>query len=307
MKKNSMHQIQVAYPGGNALGEGPLWLESSQSLCWVDIVNHKAFEYWPETGKVRQWEMPAYPSLLIETSAPEYLLVAHQKGISKWNRETHVFSDLAGVPYEGEDFRFNDGGVSPSGKLWAGILKMDFAPGSGAVYSLSKGEWTKRIYPTTIANGMQWSKEKDKLYFIDSPTNQVQEFGYERENAGLSGNRTAVSIPQHLGNPDGFCMDEDGNLWIAQYGGAAVTCWNPQTGILLDKIELPVPNITSCAFGGKDFTTLFITTANQEMHAQELLDFPLSGHLFSVELKVRGLRKPRYDLRLEQELKGGFA
>ena len=54
-----------------------------------------------------------------------------------------------------------------------------------------------------------------------------------------------------MGSPDGMCMDEEGMLWIAHWGGFGVYRWDPDNGRLLDKCELPVPQVTSCAFGGE--------------------------------------------------------
>ena len=53
-------------------------------------------------------------------------------------------------------------------------------------------------------------------------------------------------------------------------------------------IELPVPNVTCCTFGGKDLKTLFITTARIGMSDEELKKAPLSGNLFALQTDVQG-------------------
>lgn len=71
-------------------------------------------------------------------------------------------------------------------------------------------------------------------------------------------------------------LDADGNLWVAFWDGWAVHCLSPE-GEVLASVELPVPRVTSCAFGGPDGRTLYITSARSDQHA-------LSGGLFSVRV-----------------------
>ena len=75
-------------------------------------------------------------------------------------------------------------------------------------------------------------------------------------------------------------IDSNDNLWVAQWGGFGVYCYNPYTGELLGKVEVPAPNVASCAFGGKDMDTLYITTARAGLSEQQLEEYPLSGSLF---------------------------
>ena len=59
-------------------------------------------------------------------------------------------------------------------------------------------------------------------------------------------------------------------------------------GKLDSVIELPVPNITSCTFGGSDLKTLFITTARMGMTKEELQNNPLAGSVFAYNSSVKG-------------------
>jgi sugar lactone lactonase YvrE len=61
---------------------------------------------------------------------------------------------------------------------------------------------------------------------------------------------------------------------------------------LVDRvIKLPVSRVTDCAFGGHDLSTLFITTAKQDMLSSELELEPLAGDLFAISLDVTGIDK----------------
>ena len=98
-----------------------------------------------------------------------------------------------------------------------------------------------------------------------------------------------MSLPASLGWPDGMTSDAQGNLWIAMWGGAQVTKWNPHTGQLLEQIPVPALQPSSCVFGGKNMNELFITSACKDMDDAALTKYPLSGGVFRVETNVEGM------------------
>jgi sugar lactone lactonase YvrE len=59
-------------------------------------------------------------------------------------------------------------------------------------------------------------------------------------------------------------------------------------------VELPVSQPTSCAFGGKDLDTLYITTAAQRLSPEQLAREPDAGSLFAVRAGTRGLPEPHF-------------
>ena len=59
---------------------------------------------------------------------------------------------------------------------------------------------------------------------------------------------------------------------------------------------MPTHRPTCCAFGGPNLDILFITTASQQMSADELAHQPLAGSLLAVEPGVRGLPEARFAL-----------
>ena len=92
-------------------------------------------------------------------------------------------------------------------------------------------------------------------------------------------------------------IDSEGMLWVALWGGWRVVRWNPHTGEKLQEIELPVSQVTSCTFGGKDLKDLYITSAKTGLVSRELLEQPHAGALFVVEaMDVQGVAPSRYKL-----------
>jgi sugar lactone lactonase YvrE len=79
--------------------------------------------------------------------------------------------------------------------------------------------------------------------------------------------------------PDGMTIDVEGNLWLATYRGRKILRIDPRTQALLDSVELPCLNITSCTWGGDGYDVLYVTTAARGSDLE--LD-PLGGSLFKV-------------------------
>jgi len=78
-------------------------------------------------------------------------------------------------------------------------------------------------------------------------------------------------------------------LWVAMWGGAKLTRWNPATGKLVEEIPFPALNVSSCAFGGPDLTDLYVTSARKEMNVAKLTKYPLSGGLFRIRTNIQGM------------------
>jgi sugar lactone lactonase YvrE len=187
--------------------------------------------------------------------------------------------------------RFNDGKCDPWGHFWAGTMAYDFEPLAGALWRLDGDKGiTRQRSQLTISNGLAWSHDRGTLYLIDSPTLNVMAFPLT--SAGeIAGEPTiCLQIPKDWDAvPDGMCIDAEGMLWIALFGGGCVTRWDPLHGRLLDRLTLPCRQVTSCCFGGPNLDQLFVTTARREMDAAELKAEPLAGGLFQADVGVKGL------------------
>lgn len=111
-----------------------------------------------------------------------------------------------------------------------------------------------------LGNGLAWSRDGRTFYYIDTMLHNVQVFDFDPDTRSLSNGREAFAIPAELGLPDGMTIDCEGKLWVAMFGGGAVLRFDPETGAVLDRVELPCPNVTCACFGGPEMEDLFITT-----------------------------------------------
>jgi sugar lactone lactonase YvrE len=181
------------------------------------------------------------------------------------------------------------------GRFWAGTLEILEKNGPlGALYCMGKDlEMKKKVDLVEISNGICWSIDHKTMYFIDSPTQRVDSFEYNAETAEISNRQTIFETGKDNGYPDGMCIDEQGMLWVAHWGGSRITRWNPNTGKLLQTVMLPISKPTSCCFGGPQLSELYITTASYQC---DLEKEPLAGGLFVLRNPgVRGIAELEFD------------
>jgi sugar lactone lactonase YvrE len=276
------------------LGESPYWSLERQSFFWVDIENGKLFEHHIESANTKTYTFPHRLTVVLEAKDGKLILGLDRK-LASFDLETEELTWILEVESDLPLNRFNDGKCDAKGRLWIGTLSTKFTTGSGTLYKFGKDLKPEiQLAQLTISNGMAWTADNRTFYFIDTPTRQIKAFHFELASGKIEFDRIAVEIPEELGFPDGMCIDREGMLWVAHYGGSGVYRWNPTTGKLIEKVELPVPNITSCAFGGENMDTLLITTAQENLTSEQLKEYPLSGDVFLVKTRTRGSLPYRY-------------
>ncbi len=280
------------------LGESPMWHKERNSIWWVDIEVGKFFECELGTKKINSWQVPQRLSLLAQSiKNNNTLLLAVADGLLKFSIDKNEFERILFLEETLLINRTNDGGCDANGRLWLGTMDINCAAGAGKLYCIENDLQVKeKIRPTDISNGLCWSLEQDRFYYIDSATYKVQSYFFNINTAEIIFEKMIVEIPKDLGMPDGMTIDEEGMLWIAIWGGFTVNRYNPANGELLECIDLPVPNVTSCAFGGSNMNQLFITTAMVDLSDAEIDKYPLSGSVFVATTAVKGVAKNKCGL-----------
>ncbi len=184
--------------------------------------------------------------------------------------------------------RFNDAKCDPMGRAWAGTIEAAMTPGTGTLYRLDPGPVaTPVLGGLTVSNGLGWSPDARTMWFADSADRFIRGFDYEPELGRLGAGHLAIELQATAGKADGLCVDDDGYVWVGLWGGSAVHRYAPD-GRLDTIVRVPAAQVTSCAFGGSDGSTLFITTARVGLSAEALQLEPYAGGLFVVEPGVTG-------------------
>jgi sugar lactone lactonase YvrE len=269
------------------LGEGSFWHPTEKKLYWIDIERKELHMYDPLTKKDMHFDVGARIGTVVPVKSGG-ALVALQNGIhfidTKNGKLTFLNNPL------GDNIRFNDGKCDPAGRFWVGSMGLDFKQGASSLYRFDQDKSIHiMVNNVTCSNGIVWSADKKTMYYIDTPTGNVDAFDYDDATGNISNRRVAVKIPEGNGYPDGMSIDSEDKLWVALWGGSGVARFDPLTGKMLLKVNVPAPHTTSCAFGGKDLKTLYITTAGDGLNESQLKEYPLSGGLFTVDLDVKGV------------------
>lgn len=271
------------------LGEGPAWDLARNRLYWVDIYAGYLHIYDPQTNVDEKIEVDAPLGCAAPTCSGN-LILGVQNSIASLSLDAVKLTVLASPELHLPGNRFNDGKCAPDGRFLAGTMDNSEKEASGALYSYSPdGTLKTLIRGVRISNGLAWSRDYKTMYYIDTPTFNVMAYDYDLASGEIDNPRVAVSIPPRLGFPDGMTSDTAGRLWIALWGGAAVTVWNPANGQLLENIPIPAKNVTSCVFGGTNGTDLFITSARKGLLPADLVEYPLTGGLFRIQTDVEGM------------------
>ena len=267
---------ELIYYAGNALLEGPLWNDEDGRFYFVSIDDDMIYRLNEETLEIDSYptDGPVGAAVLNEDGM---IVSAEKSGIHLIDPETKERTFFM-QPNKDERQRYNDGKMDPKGRFLIGTMGYEETLESEAsLYIIEDGEARELISNLTLSNGMGWSADGKTFYHIDTPTKKVKKYDYDLETAEVSNERTIVEITGD-GAPDGMCVDLDGNIWVAEFGGKRICKWDSETGELLVEIPMPVTNITSCCLGGPDKDYLYITTGKKD-------DEPLSGGLFRVKIR----------------------
>lgn len=287
--KKEKDQVEVSFEFKSKLGEGSFWDHHQQRLYWVDIEDKKVYIYDPETKINISFDTPSRVGTVVPKNNEE-VIIALEDGIYTLNINSGNIVLLSDIESDMVFNRFNDGKCDPNGNLWIGSTHLEQTAPKANLYKInSKGQAMKMLDGITISNGIVWTADKKTMYYIDTPTGHIRAYDFDLSNSTISNERIAVIIPESLGFGDGMTIDEEDKLWVCLWNGNAVVRFDPLTGKLLEKIEVPAHNVTSCSFGGENFDTLYITTSSLDMNEEEIKKYPMAGSLFEVKPGVKGV------------------
>lgn len=285
---------QCVVPSGDVCGEGAVWHPQDKALYWTDINRFLIHRYHPETKSTQSWFFDEPVVMLARCADPRTLLVGLASRIIFWQPETDQRQDFA-IPEENfPHARLNDGRVDPAGNLWVGSMFNNVGPDgcnidihddmAGKLYRIQPDGKIDLIESDIgISNTLCWSPAHDKFYFADSLRNRISVYDYDLSSGTISGKRDFFA-DYNRGVPDGSAIDSEGYLWNARYEGRCVVRLSP-AGEIDRIVELPCEAATTCAFGGEDLKTLYITTARAAGKETDRL----AGGLFSLAVDVPGL------------------
>lgn len=272
---------------GALLGEGPVWVGRDDALWFTDIKGCTIHRLDPATGGKASWKAPGQCGFALPIASGGFVAGLKQ-GLHRFDEQSGSFTPILDPEPALPNNRLNDGVVDPHGQLWFGTMDDDEASATGMIYRLgSNGSAEAMSPPCTVTNGPAFSPDGRTLYHTDTLGGVIYACTLASDGS-IAQREIFTTIPGEEGYPDGPMVDAEGCIWTGLYAGWSVRRYSPK-GELLETIRFPVANVTKVAFGGAGLTTMFATTAAQQLSPQERAQQPLAGDLFALEVDVPGL------------------
>ena len=203
------------------LGEGPVWDETRGVLWWVDVTAGLVRRFDPRTGEDRAIDVGS-PVGSVVLRRDGTLLAALAGGIAALEPGTGRLETIVRLDSEGGRIRCNDGKCDEAGRFWVGRMALDAAPGAGLLLRVDADlTVSTHLLGLAIPNGLGWSPDGRRMYFIDSTWREVRAFAYDPRTGMMGDGRVLVGFPGDGSVPDGMTVDEAGHLWVARWGGSS--------------------------------------------------------------------------------------
>nr|WP_272490828.1 SMP-30/gluconolactonase/LRE family protein [Mesobacterium pallidum] len=268
-----------------SLGEGPLWHPARGQFFWFDINAHRLLTR-TEDGP-QHWQFDDYVSAAGWVD-PGRLMVATASALVLFDLGTGAQEKICDLEADSPATRCNDGRADPYGGFWIGTMGIDKQPDAGAIYRYYRGELRQLYAPWSIPNAICFTPDGGHAYLADTPRNRVWRQRLDAQGWPSGEPELFLDLPLDSYRPDGAVVDSAGDIWIAQYRHGKVVRFSPN-GPERQVIPVPAARTTCPAFGGPELTTLYITTANQEMDAPGEAD----GRTYALEVDARGQAEHR--------------
>ena len=256
--------FSIAADVRNALGECPLWCERTRRLYWTDIADSELLAFEEDNDVLMRWSLPERLGSFALTEKPGVLLMGLASRLGFYDLNTRIFTEVASSP-GAAGTRIGDGRCDRSGNFVFGTMDdADPVQTIGKFHRLNAASLDVETLPlpeVAIPNSICFSPDGGTMYYCDSMQGRICCCDYPSFD-----NRRVFTEMAGTGAPDGSCVDAQGYLWNAEWGGSRIVRYCPDGTI--DRI-LPSPGIQSTCptLAGEAFTTLYCTSARVGLFA----------------------------------------
>ena len=218
--------------------------------------------------KVNTWQFPEKTSWLLPRKNKSSFIAGCKSGIYILDLFNSTRKKILDIENTIPNNRFNDAKVDRSGRIWAGSMDDNEKLKTGWLYRIDSNlNFTKCDGPYVITNGPAMNFEGNILYHVDTLGKCVYKFELKKDGK-IENKNLLIKLEDNDGFPDGLTVDKEGYIWLAHWGGGKITRFKP-SGNVDYILKLPVPQVTSCVFGGPDMNILFITTASRGLDTKK--------------------------------------
>ncbi|GAA6062210.1 hypothetical protein JCM10212_006445 [Sporobolomyces blumeae] len=308
------------------LGEGPLYEHETDTLHFIDIARGEVHHLELASMKHEVDFYEGHPSCIRLRENGQGFIAAVDRGFAYLPRRSlgstatspakltyHTLLDERAHP---KNKMHNEGETDPWGRFVAGTKPARGEPMEGKLEeTLWRIEGAREGHVEHITggmglpNGMGWSVDGTKFYVTDSAKCGLTRSHFDLSTGVLSEPEPFISCPEGPSPglaktfPDGLCVDAADQIYSAHFGGSKIVRYDSTGHANLEIRFENAYHITACELGGKDGSTLFVTTASLEESGEhdqpELRDrFDKSGAVWAIDLSQEGAKaKERYKFK----------
>ena len=212
------------------LGESPVWDEEEGVLWWID---------WAQ-GLVYRTDVVAKESntfhvgrsvAAVALSPTGRVALALGHGFAELDPVSGHVRELGRAEPDETETRMCDGKCDASGRFWAGTMALDERSPLGALFVMETDGRVRRVLDeVVVSNGLCWSLDNTKFYYIDTATRRIDVFDFDLARGTIANRAAVVEIPSGEGDPDGLTIDCEGYLWVSTLGRLAGAPLQPHGG-----------------------------------------------------------------------------
>lgn len=274
------------------LGEGIQWNGSDNRLYWTDI-HGKRFCSATFDGKDLKVLNLDERLCSFTFDVDGTILAAFESGLFQFDASSGTRRRLSQFEPDKATTRMNDGRCDRQGRFVVGGMDEVSLRRLSQVIRVDGDKVESLFDEVGCTNSLAFAPDGKSMYFADTSAKDIFRFDYDPASGKLGEKHLFAKLTSDEGGPDGSCVDAEGALWNCQFNGNRVQRFLPD-GTRDIRINLPVPQVTCCCFGGPDLNRLFITSARENLSIDDASRYPLSGSIFYVDLPVRGLPEDRF-------------
>jgi sugar lactone lactonase YvrE len=278
MTKNITNHSVLQYCT-NTLGEG-LHICAS-GIYWLDIIETTLFLKIKD-GRLLEFNLPEQASVIWKVEG-RLVYLASESGICTFDLETNNFTVFTAMPETDSSslMRANDGTGIDNERYFFGTMEKHPSGSNGALYVATQENISKVYEGIGIPNSFIRVNESSFLV-SDSLQCLTYRFTFNSQFSAIEKKELWLDLSNSGCTPDGGCVDDKGNIYIAIWGGACVNKYDKDAN-LISTYQLPALQPTNCKLS-IDGKSLFITSARQELSESELEKYPSSGSLYQIGL-----------------------
>ncbi len=278
------------------LSEGALWHPIRQELFWFDVNNRKLYARGLNDSEAKSWDMPEMFSAAAWIDDSQFLMVS-ETGLWFFDVENNTLDKHLDVETDLNNRRSCDGRTDPMGGFWFGMMDKDEAANAGVIYRYYKGE-LKKIYDNlTKPSAICFSLTGDYVFYSDTVKGRIHHAPLDNDGWPLRESDVYRDLRMEGRYPDGAITDAEGNLWNVQWGSGRIGVYGEQ-GDFIEAHETAPALLSSLAFGGEEFDTLFVTSCTIGLKDPESEG---AGKTYFQKMDRSGKAEPAFVIFSEEE------